>query len=205
MVRFRFAVFFCAVLFLWPSNSHAEEKTAYFGGGCFWCTEADFAKINGVTDVVSGYMGGHVKNPSYKQVSQGASGHYEIVKVVFNPGKTSFQKLLSAYWRMIDPTDGEGSFCDRGEHYSSVIFYNSDSQKRLSEGAVTALDRSGKFSRPVQTKLLKAEKFYPAEEYHQDFAAKNPIRYKFYRTRCGRDKFINNVWKGDSRLYQLEN
>ena len=175
---------------------------ATFGGGCFWCTEADFAKIEGVRDVVSGYMGGHIVNPAYKDVSKGATGHYEIVKVVFDDQKVNFQNLLHAFWRMIDPTDQDGSFCDRGQQYSSVVFYDSDRQKMETEKSVVALNMSGKFLRPVATKVLAAETFYPAEEYHQDYSKKNPIRYKFYRSRCGRDNFINQYWEGDTQVYK---
>lgn len=187
---------------LFPQLTSATERTAYFGGGCFWCTEADFAKIEGVRDVVSGYMGGHVVNPAYKEVSKGTTGHYEIVKVVFDDQKVNFQNLLHAFWRMIDPTDEDGSFCDRGQQYSSVVFYDSDRQKMETEKSVVALNMSGKFLRPVATKVLAAETFYPAEEYHQDYSKKNPIRYKFYRSRCGRDNFINQYWGGDTQVYK---
>ena len=187
---------------LFPQLTSATEKTAYFGGGCFWCTEADFAKIEGVRDVVSGYMGGHVVNPAYKDVSKGTTGHYEIVKVVFDDQKVNFQNLLHAFWRMIDPTDADGSFCDRGQQYSSVVFYDSDRQKMETEKSVVAFNMSGKFLRPVATKVLAAETFYPAEEYHQDYSKKNPIRYKFYRSRCGRDNFINQYWEGDTQVYK---
>ena len=187
---------------LFPQLTSATERTAYFGGGCFWCTEADFAKIEGVRDVVSGYMGGHVVNPAYKEVSKGTTGHYEIVKVVFDDQKVNFQNLLHAFWRMIDPTDEDGSFCDRGQQYSSVVFYDSDRQKMETEKSVVALNMSGKFLRPVATKVLAAETFYPAEEYHQDYSKKNPIRYKFYRSRCGRDNFINQHWKSDDKVYR---
>ena len=187
---------------LFPQLTSATERTAYFGGGCFWCTEADFAKIEGVRDVVSGYMGGHVVNPAYKEVSKGTTGHYEIVKVIFDDQKVNFQNLLHAFWRMIDPTDEDGSFCDRGQQYSSVVFYDSDRQKMETEKSVVALNMSGKFLRPVATKVLAAETFYPAEEYHQDYSKKNPIRYKFYRSRCGRDNFINQYWGGDTQVYK---
>ena len=187
---------------LFPQLTSATERTAYFGGGCFWCTEADFAKIEGVRDVVSGYMGGHVVNPAYKDVSKGTTGHYEIVKVVFDDQKVNFQNLLHAFWRMIDPTDADGSFCDRGQQYSSVVFYDSDRQKMETEKSVVALNMSGKFLRPVATKVLAAETFYPAEEYHQDYSKKNPIRYKFYRSRCGRDNFISQYWEGDTQVYK---
>ena len=197
-----FYTLLCAVFLMLPQITFATERTAYFGGGCFWCTEADFAKIEGVRDVVSGYMGGHVANPDYKDVSKGTTGHYEIVKVFFDDKKVDFQSLTQAFWRMIDPTDADGSFCDRGQQYSSVIFYNSDYQKTESEKSRASLNASGKFLKPVATKIIAAETFYPAEEYHQNYSKKNPIRYKFYRSRCGRDDFINQYWKGDTKVYR---
>lgn len=196
-----FTLLFLAIT-LFPQLTLATERTAYFGGGCFWCTEADFAKIEGVRDVVSGYMGGHVANPAYKDVTKGTTGHYEIVKVVFDDRKVSFQNLLQAFWRMIDPTDADGSFCDRGQQYSSVVFYDSERQKMETEKSVVALDMSGKFLKPIATKVLAAEAFYPAEKYHQDYSKKNPIRYNFYRSRCGRDDFITQYWEGDTQVYR---
>lgn len=202
MKNYFFSTFLYALLVFPPQLTFASERIAYFGGGCFWCTEADFAKIAGVQDVVSGYMGGHVVNPNYTDVSKGTTGHYEIVKVVYDDKRVSFENLLHAFWRMIDPTDADGSFCDRGQQYSSVIFYNSDIQKLVSTKALKALDASEKFLKPVATKVLAAEAFYPAEEHHQNYAKNNPIRYKFYRSRCGRDDFINQHWKGDDKVYR---
>lgn len=185
------------------TNSKAEEVAyGYFSGGCFWCTEHDFEKLSGVTDVVSGYMGGHVKNPSYKQVASGMSGHYEIVRVAYDPSQTNYQTLLSAFWRMHDPSDGNGSFCDRGQQYSTAIFYANEAQKAQAMGAIDALNKAQKFPQPIATKLLPVSDFTIAEDYHQDYAARNPLRYRFYRSRCGRDQFIKKYWHSDNTLYQ---
>lgn len=202
MKNYLLIVLICMFVLTFPQQIRAAEKIAYFGGGCFWCTENDFAKIHGVKDVVSGYMGGHVAHPAYRDVSQGKTGHYEIVKVVYDDAKVSFQNLVSAFWRMIDPTDAGGSFCDRGQQYSSVIFYNSEHQKKVSEKALMALENSRKFLKPVATQILTSQTFYPAENYHQDYAKNNPIRYKFYRSRCGRDNFISRHWDGDKNVYR---
>ena len=183
--------------------AQAAEKVAYFAGGCFWCTEADFEKIDGVGDVISGFMGGKKTNPSYEDVAYGRTTHRETVKVPYDDAKVSYQELLSAFWRMHDPTDGKGSFVDRGRHYSSAIYYVDDAQKRLAEGAIAALDKSGKFSRPITTELAKAEGFYPAEDYHQDYYKKAATKYKYYRFRSGRDQFIKVYWKDDKNVYQL--
>jgi len=181
----------------------AAEKVAYFAGGCFWCTEADFEKIDGVGDVISGFMGGKKANPSYEDVAYGRTAHRETVKVPYDDAKVSYQELLSAFWRMHDPTDGKGSFVDRGRHYSSAIYYVDDAQKGLAEGAIATLDKSGKFNRPITTELAKAEGFYPAEEYHQDYYKKAATKYKYYRFRSGRDQFIKVYWKDDKNVYQL--
>lgn len=180
----------------------AADKVAYFAGGCFWCTEADFEKIDGVGDVISGFMGGTEPDPSYRDVAYGRTTHRETVKVPYDDSKVSYQQLLSAFWRMHDPSDGKGSFVDRGRHYSSAIFYADADQKRLAEGAVAALKKSGKFDRPITTEVAKAEGFYAAEGYHQDYYKKAPTKYKYYRFRSGRDQFIKAVWKGDDKVYQ---
>jgi peptide methionine sulfoxide reductase msrA/msrB len=181
----------------------AADKVAYFAGGCFWCTEADFEKIDGVGDVISGFMGGTEPGPSYRDVASGRTTHRETVKVPYDDTNVSYQQLLSAFWRMHDPSDGKGSFVDRGRHYSSAIFYADANQKRLAEGAVAALKKSDKFDRPITTEVTKAEGFYAAEDYHQDYYKKAPTRYKYYRFRSGRDQFIKAVWKGDDRVYQM--
>ncbi len=189
---------------LFIADAQAKDKAAYFSGGCFWCTEHDFEKVDGVSEVISGYMGGNIKNPSYNQVASGGSGHYEVVKVIYDPATVTYQALLSAFWRMHDPSDGKGSFCDRGQQYSTAIFYATQEQKKIIQGAIMALDKAKKFARPIATKVLAQATFTVAENYHQDYAQRNPIRYKYYRYRCGRDQFIEKVWHGDEQLYQTD-
>ena len=171
-----------------------KTSTAYFAGGCFWCTESDLEKVDGVLEVISGYTGGTVENPTYEQVSAGGTGHLESIKVIYDPAKVTYQQLLDAFWRHIDPTDAGGSFVDRGSQYRSAIFYQDEEQKRLAEESKAALNKSGRFDKPVVTEILPLTKFYPAEEYHQDYYKKNPLRYKFYRYRSGRDQFLEKVW-----------
>ena len=183
--------------------TQAKDKVAYFAGGCFWCTEADFEKIGGVGDVVSGFMGGKKENPSYEDVVYGRTTHRETVEVHYDDSRVSYQQLLSAFWRMHDPTDGKGSFVDRGRHYSSAIYYVDGEQKRLAEGAIAALDKSGKFEQPIATEVAKAQDFYPADAYHQDYYKKAATKYKYYRFRSGRDQFIKLYWKDDKTVYQL--
>jgi peptide methionine sulfoxide reductase msrA/msrB len=180
----------------------AAQKTAYFAGGCFWCTEADFEKIDGVGDVISGFMGGKQANPSYQDVAHGRTTHREVVKVPYDDTKVSYQKLLSAFWRMHDPSDPNGSFVDRGRHYGSAIYYADSQQKRLAEGALRALRQADKFSRPIATEIAKAGAFYPAEDYHQDYYKKAGYKYTYYRLRSGRDNFIKKYWADDKTLYQ---
>ena len=180
----------------------AAQKTAYFAGGCFWCTEADFERIDGVGDVISGFMGGKQANPSYQDVAHGRTTHREVVKVPYDDTKVSYQKLLSAFWRMHDPSDPNGSFVDRGRHYGSAIYYAESQQKRLAEGALRALRQADKFSRPIATEIAKAGAFYPAEDYHQDYYKKAGYKYTYYRLRSGRDNFIKKYWADDKTLYQ---
>lgn len=167
---------------------------ATFAGGCFWCTESDMEKVEGVVEGISGYTGGHKKNPSYKEVSSGTTGHVEAVLVKYNPTKTSYEKLLDAFWKHINPTDAGGQFVDRGSQYHSVIFYHNEEQKKAAQKSKESLETSGRFDKPIVTEIKKAEKFYPAEEYHQDYYKKNPLRYKYYRYRSGRDQYIEKVW-----------
>jgi methionine-S-sulfoxide reductase len=180
-----------------------QEAIAYFAAGCFWCVEADFEKLPGVIAAVSGYMGGHVANPSYQAVARGATGHREVVKVRYHPARIRYQELLDAFWRMHDPTDSEGSFVDRGFQYTSAIYTVNEVQRRLAEGAKLALEQSGKFDRPIATEILSATTFYVAESYHQNYAQTNTLRYSFYRFGSGRDQFIARVWQGDDTVYQL--
>ena len=181
-----------------------NRAVAYFAGGCFWCTEADFEKIPGVTSVVSGFMGGEKVNPSYQEVAYGATRHRETVKVNYNPDEVSYQTLLSAFWRMHNPTDANGSFVDRGRHYGSAIYAVNAEQRRLAEGAIKALNAAKKFNRPIATEVAEAGPFYPAEGYHQDYYIKSASKYKFYRFRSGRDQFIKKYWQGDDTLYQSQ-
>jgi len=167
---------------------------ATFAGGCFWCTESDFEKIDGVVEVISGYTGGDEENPTYEQVSSGMTGHYEAVQVLYDPAKVTYDELLEVFWRHIDPTDAGGQFVDRGSQYRSAIFYNGEEQKALAEKSKENLVKSGTFKRPVVTEIIPLRNFYPAEEYHQDYYKKNPIRYKFYRSGSGRDQFIESIW-----------
>jgi peptide methionine sulfoxide reductase msrA/msrB len=178
-------------------------QSAVFAGGCFWCTESDFEKLEGVSDAISGYMGGTVENPTYEQVSSGKSGHLEVVKVYYDPNIVSYQELLDAFWRMIDPTDAEGSFVDRGQQYTSAIFYDDEEQKILAEGSKVALETSGKFAKPIATVIRPAETFYMAEDYHQNYYKTQKTRYEYYRFLSGRNQFIDQNWKGDDTVYQL--
>lgn len=169
-------------------------EVAIFAGGCFWCTESDFDKIPGVVSTTSGYIGGTVINPTYKQVSAGRTGHVEAVQVHFDKSKTSFSKLLAAYWLTIDPLTPNQQFCDIGSQYRSAIFYLNPDQKELAEASKKALKASGRFTQPIVTEILSASEFYRAEEYHQDYYIKNPLRYGYYRKNCGRDKRLEELW-----------
>lgn len=175
-------------------------KEAYFAGGCFWCTEADFEKADGVIEAISGYTGGHVANPTYKQVSKGGTGHVEAVKVIYDPAKISYEELLQVFWMHIDPTDPGGQFVDRGSQYRSVIFYANEQQRRLAEASKERLAASGRFDKPIVTEILPLGPFYPAEAYHQDYYKRNPIRYRWYRYGSGRDQFLERVW-GDTESH----
>lgn len=175
------------------SLKHLE--TATFAGGCFWCSESDFEKIEGVMDVISGYTGGQEENPTYKDVSAGKTGHYEAVQVIYDPDRVTYDELLDAFWRHINPTDAGGQFVDRGPQYRTAIFYHSEEQKRLAESAKKELQSAGHFSGPIVTEILPFSTFYRAEEYHQDYYKKSPLRYKYYRYASGRDQFIEENWK----------
>lgn len=183
-----------SLIFLMNTQTFAaNSETAIFAGGCFWCTQSDFDKVPGVIKTTAGYTGGEVANPSYEQVSQGGTGHYESVEVVYDPSKVSYAQLLDHFWRSIDPTDEGGQFCDRGDQYRSVIFYENAAQKKLAEASKQALIQSGKVKNIV-TLILPAKTFYPAEEYHQKYYQKNPLRYRYYRFNCGRDQRLRKVW-----------
>lgn len=167
---------------------------AFFAGGCFWCMEEVFEKVPGVISVTSGYMGGRVENPSYEQVSGGGTGHAEAVEVSYDPQKVSYAKLLDAFWRNVDPVTANAQFCDHGSQYRAVIFYQTDAEKRLAEESKRTIEQSKRFAQPIVTELVMASRFYPAEDYHQDFYKKNPIRYKFYKYNCGRAQRLEELW-----------
>ncbi|MGE5892914.1 MAG: peptide-methionine (S)-S-oxide reductase MsrA [bacterium] len=174
----------------------AETKleNATFAGGCFWCMETPFEKLDGVKEVISGYTGGHKEKPTYEEVSAGATGHVEAVQVLYDPAIVSYAKLLDVFWRQIDPTDPAGQFVDRGSQYRSVIFYHNAEQKKLAEKSKEDLQKSDRFQKPIVTEILPASAFYRAEDYHQDYYKKSPIRYKFYRFNSGRDQYLKKVW-----------
>ena len=176
-----------------------QTAVATFAGGCFWCTEADFDKVKGVISTTSGYTGGHVANPTYEQVSAGGTGHAESVEVVFDPSKVSYEQLLTYYWHHVDPTVKDRQFCDVGHQYRTAIFVHGDEQRRLAEESKKKVE--AELKKPVYTEIVAAGPFYKAEEYHQDFYLKNPVKYKFYRWNCGRDQRLEQIWgahKGDS-------
>jgi peptide methionine sulfoxide reductase msrA/msrB len=174
-----------------------EEKyeLATFAGGCFWCMVSPFEEQPGIVKVVSGYTGGHKENPTYEEVCSETTGHYEAVQITFDPAVFPYERLLDIYWRQIDPTDPGGQFFDRGNSYRTAIFYHNEEQKRLAEASKQALANSGRFDKPIVTQILPATAFYEAEEYHQDFHKKNPLRYKMYRLGSGRDAFLEKYWK----------
>ena len=172
---------------------------ATFAGGCFWCLESDFDKFDGVIETVSGYIGGYTENPTYHEVSSGETGHVEAVQIKYDPEKIGYQKLLDIFWHHVDPTDAGGQFVDRGLQYRPAIFYHDEEQKRLAQASKEELAQSGPFDKPIATEILKATKFYPAEDYHQDYYKKDSLRYNLYRQHSGRDQFLTKVW-GDKAV-----
>jgi peptide-methionine (S)-S-oxide reductase len=169
-----------------------RSAIATFAGGCFWCVESDFDKVDGVISTTSGYTGGHTANPSYEQVSHGGTGHAEAVEIAYDPAKVSYKKLLDVFWHNIDPLAKDRQFCDHGDQYRSAIFYHDEEQRALAEASKAAVEK--RFEQPVATQIVPAGAFYKAEEYHQDYYKKNPIRYKFYRFNCGRDARLEELW-----------
>jgi len=176
-----------------PKGAAPALEKATFAGGCFWCMEHAFDELDGVVSATSGYTGGRTKNPTYREVSAERTGHAEAVEILYDPNKISYKKLLDIFWRNIDPTAADHQFCDYGDQYRSEIFYQNDEQKRLAEASKTELERSKPFKEPIVTQITPASIFYRAEEYHQDFYKKNPIRYKFYRYNCGRDQRLREL------------
>jgi peptide methionine sulfoxide reductase msrA/msrB len=187
-----------------PGQSRTILK-ATFAGGCFWCMEGDFEKVPGVVNVVSGYTGGHKENPSYEEVSSGATGHVEAIRVYYDPARITYKELLDVFWRHIDPTDPGGQFVDRGSQYRSVIFYHDEEQKRLAEESKEALAKSGRFDKPIVTEIINFKKFYEAEEVHQDYYKRHALKYKFYRYGSGRDPFLERVWGKDMTAASSKN
>lgn len=170
--------------------AHAEEKTAIFAGGCFWCMESDFEKVEGVKDVVSGYTGGATENPTYRNHAD----HVEAVRITYDETVVSYERLLEIFWRSVDPTDAGGQFCDRGHSYTTAIFALDEMQLGLAQSTKETIEASGKLPAPIVTPIARASAFTDAEGYHQDYYKRNPIRYKYYRSRCGRDKRIKALW-----------
>ena len=190
------------IFFFFPiymTNAEDNEKKreilkATFAGGCFWCIEADFEKLEGVTDVISGYSGGHLKNPTYHQVSSGTSGHIEVVRVSYNPQVINYSQILDYFWRHIDPTRDDGQFCDRGRQYRPAIFYQNEQQHQHAVASMHRIEKIKPFKQPLKVELIKAAEFYPAEKYHQDYYKKNPLRYNYYRFTCRRDARVEELW-----------
>jgi peptide-methionine (S)-S-oxide reductase len=170
------------------------KEIATFAGGCFWCMEAPFDALDGVLATVPGYTGGHTAHPTYQAVSSGVTGHAESMQVTYDPSRIGYEALLDVFWHNVDPLVRDRQFCDIGEQYRSAIFYHDDDQKRLAEASKRALERSRRFDQPIATQVVAATLFYPAEEYHQDYYRKNPLRYRFYRFNCGRDRRLKELW-----------
>jgi peptide-methionine (S)-S-oxide reductase len=175
-----------------PAGGPVAKAT--FAGGCFWCMEPPFDEIDGVLSTTSGYTGGEEKDPDYRQVSSGLTGHAEAVEIVFDPERVGYEKLLEVFWVNIDPTTADAQFCDRGRQYRTAIFFHDEEQERLARESKAEIEQSGRLDRPIVTEIVAAGEFYPAEEYHQDYYLKNPVRYKLYRTGCGRDRTLERIW-----------
>lgn len=186
------------------NTQESHYDTATFAGGCFWCMVKPFDQMPGIQSVVSGYTGGTVENPTYEQVCSGTTGHYEAVQITFDPRQISYEELLQIFWQQIDPTDAGGQFADRGQSYSPAIFYHDEKQRRLAEESKQQLAESGRFQKPIVTAILPAQPFYPAEEYHQDYYKKNPLRYQYYRAASGREQFLKNAWRDPAKQEELK-
>jgi peptide methionine sulfoxide reductase msrA/msrB len=175
-------------------TNQKDLSEATFAGGCFWCTESDFEKFDGVIEVISGYVGGQTQNPTYQEVSAGGTGHAEAIRVRYDPQKITYDELLDIFWRHVDPTDPGGQFVDRGSQYRPAVFYHDDDQKRLAEESKRKLEASGRFKKAIATEIVPVSEFYQAEDYHQDYYKKNPLRYNLYRSNSGRDQFLKKTW-----------
>ena len=178
------------------TTDHERFKTAAFAGGCFWCMVQPFERLDGVHEVLTGYIGGYKENPTYMQVSMGNTGHFEAVQIKYDPSVVSYDRLLSTFWRQIDPTDPVGQFADKGLQYRTAIFYQDEEQRLLAEASKAKLEDSGRFGAPIAVKILEASRFYPAEEYHQDYHKKNPDQYRRYKYGSGRAKYLEETWEG---------
>ena len=193
-----FALFSVGSLMFSLNSSYAEEHShqekATFAGGCFWCMEEAFEKVKGVTSVVSGYIGGQVENPTYEQVSAGGTGHTESIEVIYDPNTVTYQRLLEVYWRNVDPTTPNAQFCDHGNQYRTAIFFHDEHQKQVIDESKKKIEVTKSFPESIVTEISPAATFYPAEEYHQDYYVKNPIRYKYYKWNCGRAKRLEQLW-----------
>ncbi len=199
-IRFILPIIFLSLLHV--NISHAEgsgkqstkNNTIVLAGGCFWCIESDYEKLDGIIDVVSGYSGGHITNPTYQQVTTGTSGHIEVVEVTYNPKIISYEKILDYFWHHIDPTRNDGQFCDRGPQYRPAIFYKNDKEKEAILKSARHITKTKPFDAPLKVAFIPQATFYRAEEYHQDYYKKSPIRYKYYRFSCRRDARIEELW-----------
>lgn len=184
-----------ALFLLGSSNIMAATEKAIFAGGCFWCMEPPFDKLEGVITTVSGYIGGQKENPTYREVSSGGTGHFEAVEVTYDPTKVSYETLLRTFWTNIDPLNAKGQFCDRGSQYLTAIFYLNEEQMNAAQASKKALIESELFDKTIATQVIVASRFYPAEEYHQDYYTKNPLKYHYYRNGCGRDIRLKQLWR----------
>jgi peptide-methionine (S)-S-oxide reductase len=198
MKRFCWIVLLIPLLWAAPAGGAGRQAEAIFSGGCFWCMEPPFEKLQGVSAVISGYTGGHKKNPSYDEVSYGSTGHAEAVRILYNPEQISYAELVKIFWHTIDPTQANGQFCDHGDQYRTAIFYRNEEEKRLAEESKKEVEKQLK--RPVVTQIVAATEFYVAEDYHQDFYKKSSVRYNMYRMGCGRDRRLRELW-GDSAAH----
>lgn len=193
-----FVALVIGVLVVGPYGGYADDgapqNKATFAGGCFWCMEEAFEKIDGVASAVSGYTGGQVENPTYEQVSAGGTGHAESIEITFDPSKVTYKQLLDVFWRNVDPTTPNAQFCDHGNQYRTAIFYHDENQKQVIEESKQRIESSKNFPESIVTEIAPASVFYNAEEYHQDFYTKNPIRYKYYKWNCGRAKRLEQLW-----------
>ena len=192
------ALIFGSFLLPMPKLYADDTETAIFAGGCFWCMEPPYDKVDGVISTISGYSGGHKKNPSYRQVSTGRTGHTEVVQITFDPELVSYEVLLDIFWRNVDPTRDDGQFCDTGNQYRPAIFYMNEKQHEAALASLREIQHIKTFADPIKVEITRASEFYPAEEYHQDYYLKNPLRYKYYRYGCGRDKRLEKLWGNKS-------